>query len=71
MNCDEGARFEIVAMEADAEQARAEIERLRFPWRNVDALDWAHMDRFLPMSGHGQFWRSVLAEMRAALVHEP
>ncbi len=45
----------------------AEIERLRAPFQNVDAKDWDHLFLMLPYSGHGQFWKMVMHEMRAAL----
>lgn len=48
-------------------EAADEIERLRQPFRNADDKDWEHLFRMLPQSGHGQFWRSVLTEARAAL----
>lgn len=47
--------------------AADEIERLRHPFRNADGLDWEHLFRMLPDSGHGKFWKAVLTEARAAL----
>lgn len=47
--------------------AASEIDRLRGPFRNADAKDWEHLFRMLPESGHGKFWKAVLAEMKIAL----
>ena len=41
--------------------------RLRQAFRNADSLDWEHLFRMLPDSGHGKFWKAVLTEARAAL----
>lgn len=44
------------------------VERkLQHAFRNVDDKDWDHLWRFIPMSGHGQFWTTVLNEVRNAL----
>lgn len=51
----------------EMEAAAAEIERLRHPFRNADRMDWDHLFRMLPDSGHGRFWKAVLMEMRDAL----
>lgn len=45
----------------------AEIERLRDPFRAVDAQDWEFVMGALPDGGRGRFWKAVLTEMRAAL----
>ena len=45
----------------------AELDRLRRPFRNVDDMDWEHLFNMIPDSGHGKFWKSVLAEVRTAL----
>lgn len=45
----------------------AEIERLRDPFRAVDAQDWEFVMGALPDGGRGRFWKAVLGEMRAAL----
>lgn len=37
------------------------------PYRNADDKDWDHLFRMLPDSGHGQFWKAVFTEVRAAL----
>jgi hypothetical protein len=47
--------------------AELEIERLRHPFRNADKLDWEHLFKMLPDSGHGKFWKAVLTEAKAAL----
>lgn len=36
-------------------------------FRNADAKDWQHLFLMLPESGHGQFWKAVMLEVRAAL----
>lgn len=46
---------------------RDEIKKLRHPFRSVDDLDWQHLNMMLPESGHGRFWKAVLAELRVAL----
>lgn len=51
----------------DRSDALIEITKLRYPFRNADALDWEHLFKMLPNSGHGQFWKAVLAEMKTAL----
>jgi hypothetical protein len=43
---------------------------VREAFRAVDETDWAHLDQFIPHSAHGRFWRTVFAEIRAALSHE-
>jgi len=48
---------------------KARITELENPFRAVDDIDWAHLDQFIPQSGHGKFWRSVFAELRTALSH--
>lgn len=45
----------------------APADGVRKAFRNADDLDWEHLDQFIPQSGHGQFWRAVFAEVRAAL----
>lgn len=52
---------------AGKRESAAEIERLHAPWQNADEVDWTHLDNLLGYSGHGQFWRAVLKEVRAAL----
>lgn len=50
-------------------EAADEIERLRRPWRNVDATDWEYIMDALgdrPLGGD-RFWKAVLTEMRGAL----
>ena len=49
------------------ESAADEIDRLRHPFRNADALDWEHLFKMLPDSGHGRFWKEVLTEAKAAM----
>lgn len=49
---------------------RDEIKRLRHPYRAVDDLDWQHLAMMLPDSGHGRFWKAVMAEVRAALTSQ-
>lgn len=49
------------------DEAADEIDRLRHPFRNADALDWEHLFKMLPDSGHGRFWKEVLTEAKAAL----
>lgn len=46
---------------------QAENERLRKPWRAVDAHDWQYIASVIPDGGRGRFWKSVLSEMRIAL----
>jgi hypothetical protein len=48
-------------------ELRAENERLRAPWRNVDERDWIDAFALLGDGGRGKFWRAVLAEMRSAM----
>ncbi len=43
------------------------IASLRRPWRAVDDQDWQYIASIIPDGGRGRFWKSVLAEMRAAL----
>ena len=43
------------------------VGALRHPFRNADKLDWEHLFKMLPDSGHGQFWKAVLTEAKAAL----
>lgn len=59
----------LLLQEADKALAakQAEIDRLRHPFRNADALDWEHLFKMLSNSGHGQFWKEVLTEARRAL----
>ena len=40
---------------------------LRHAFRNADEKDWDHLFRMLPASGHGQFWKAVMLEAKAAL----
>jgi hypothetical protein len=47
--------------------AADEIERLRHPFRCADHLDWDHLFKMIPDSGHGKFWKTVMSEMRTAL----
>lgn len=47
--------------------AATEIEKLRLPFRAVDAEDWAFLMERLGDGGRGRFWKSVFAELRAAL----
>jgi hypothetical protein len=35
--------------------------------RNVDELDLIHLERWLPDSGHGRFWKAVAQELREAI----
>lgn len=49
------------------DRAAEDVERLRHPFRNADALDWEHLFKMLPDSGHGQFWKAALTEAKAAL----
>lgn len=56
---------------AELKNAEAEIERLRKPWQTVDDYEWSQLSLLLPNSGHGQFWKKVLAEMRVALQAKP
>lgn len=37
------------------------------PWLAADDKDWDHLFRMLPESGHGQFWRAVFHQHRAAI----
>lgn len=46
---------------------RSRDEKIVFAFRNVDDLDLRHLELFLPDSGHGQFWKSVVRELRAAI----
>jgi hypothetical protein len=48
-------------------EAAAEIDRLRRPFRAVDAQDWQYIASIIPDGGRGRFWKSVLAEIRVAL----
>lgn len=36
-------------------------------FRNADEKDWEHLFLMLPDSGHGQFWKTVLFEVKTAL----
>ena len=45
----------------------ARIAELEHPFRNADALDWEHLFKMLPDSGHGKFWKAVMTEAREAL----
>lgn len=45
----------------------ARIAELEAPYRNADALDWEQLFQMLPDSGHGKFWKAVMAEVRATL----
>lgn len=47
--------------------SKARIAELEAPFRNADALDWEHLFKMLPDSGHGQFWKAVMSEARKAL----
>jgi hypothetical protein len=48
---------------------KARVAELENPFRAADDIDWAHLDQFIPQSGHGRFWKAVFAELRAALSH--
>ncbi len=43
------------------------IAELEAPYRNADAKDWEWLENNLGHGGHGQFWRAVMSEVRAAL----
>lgn len=45
----------------------AQAAPLAHAFRNADEQDWAHLFRYLPDSGHGQFWKAVFGEVRASL----
>lgn len=47
--------------------AQAVPDSCRHAFRAADDIDWSHLDQFIPHSGHGQFWRAVFKEVRAAL----
>lgn len=49
------------------EMALERVAALERPFRNADALDWEHLLKMLPDSGHGQFWKEVLTEARHVL----
>lgn len=53
-----------------AEFGADEIERLRRPYRAVDAEDWKYIMDALGDGGRGRFWKAVLIEVRAALILE-
>lgn len=53
--------------ETPEQRLERHIRLLRSPFRNADAMDWDHLFRMIPDSGHGQFWKEVLTEMRGAL----
>ena len=36
-------------------------------FRYADNLDWEHLLKMIPDSGHGRFWKAVLTEAREAL----
>lgn len=36
-------------------------------FRKADKMDWEHLLKMLPDSGHGKSWKAVLAEARQAL----
>lgn len=42
-------------------------EKLARHFQNADDMDWEHLFKMLPDSGHGKFWRSVLSSVRAEL----
>ena len=46
-------------------------ERLRAPWRAVDAVDWDYVMGSLGHGGRDRFWKEVLTEMRRALEPKP
>lgn len=35
---------------------------LRRAFRNADDMDWWHLERCIPDSGHGRFWKAVFKE---------
>lgn len=41
--------------------------RLAAAVRNVDEIDLFHLERWLPDSGHGRFWKAVVQELRIAI----
>lgn len=49
-------------------QRLAGRETLRRHFRNADDKDWEHLFRMLPNSGHGKFWKAVMAAVRAELM---
>jgi len=60
------------AEEAEAEAARLReaaktLRRARFALATTDNDDWDRLLRFIPTSGYGDFWRSNLLTLRAAL----
>ena len=57
----------ICELRAAARRDTETIARLRAPYRNADDKDWDHLDDRLGHGGHGQFWRAVFREVRAAL----
>jgi hypothetical protein len=59
--------IDIPNMAANLVKMHKDNERLRKPWRAVDDRDWQYIASIIPDGGRGRFWKSVLAEMRAAL----
>ena len=47
--------------------APVETDAVRRAFCAADDIDWAHLDQFIPQSGHGRFWKAVFAEVRTAL----
>lgn len=61
------AADEIDRLSRQLAEARAEVERLRHPWRAVDGMDWEYLFSTIGWGGRDRFWREVLTEMRAEL----
>lgn len=57
----------LYGVEQRAERAEANLAAAREPYRNVDEKDWVRLHLLLGHSGHGQFWKAVLKEVRAFL----
>ena len=43
------------------------VEAVARAFRNADGLDWNWLNNQIGDSGHGKFWKAIMAEVRAAL----
>ena len=42
-------------------------ETIKRHFRNADDMDWDHLFKMIPDSGHGKFWKEVLMSVRVEL----
>lgn len=69
VHCETDFRFDYYPSGLATEDARFIVASVNVAhaFRNADKLDWEHLLKMIPDSGHGRFWKAVLTEAREAL----